>query len=38
MMRASYEDANYERLVEVKSKIDPTNMFRLNQNIPLQDI
>ncbi len=33
MMRASFGDANYERLVEVKSKYDPTNMFRLNQNI-----
>lgn len=33
MMRASYGDANYERLVEIKSKYDPTNMFRLNQNI-----
>jgi FAD/FMN-containing dehydrogenase len=33
MMRASFGDANYERLVEVKSKYDPTNMFHLNQNI-----
>ena len=33
MMRASYGDANYERLVEIKTKYDPTNMFRLNQNI-----
>jgi FAD/FMN-containing dehydrogenase len=24
---------NYDRLVEVKSKYDPTNLFRLNQNI-----
>lgn len=24
---------NYERLVEVKTKYDPTNLFRLNQNI-----
>lgn len=24
---------NYERLVKVKSKYDPTNLFRLNQNI-----
>lgn len=24
---------NYDRLVEVKKKYDPTNMFRLNQNI-----
>jgi FAD/FMN-containing dehydrogenase len=32
-MRASYGDANYERLVEIKTKYDPANMFRLNQNI-----
>ena len=25
--------ANYERLVDVKTKYDPTNFFRLNQNI-----
>ena len=25
--------ANYERLVSVKKKYDPTNFFRLNQNI-----
>ena len=24
---------NYERLVEVKTKYDPTNFFRLNQNV-----
>ena len=34
VMRASYGDANYERLVDVKTKYDPTNLFRLNQNIP----
>ncbi len=33
MLRASYGDANYERLVAIKSKYDPTNMFHLNQNI-----
>jgi FAD/FMN-containing dehydrogenase len=31
-VRASYGD-HYARLVEVKSKYDPTNLFRLNQNI-----
>jgi hypothetical protein len=30
---ASYGNANYERLVEIKAKYDPSNMFRLNQNI-----
>ncbi len=24
---------NYDRLVEVKSRYDPTNLFHLNQNI-----
>ena len=32
-LRRSYGDANYARLVEVKSKWDPDNLFRLNQNI-----
>ena len=31
-VRAAY-GANYERLVALKSKYDPTNFFRLNQNI-----
>jgi FAD/FMN-containing dehydrogenase len=31
-VRASYRD-NYERLVSIKNKYDPTNLFRLNQNI-----
>jgi len=33
IMRASYGDANYERLVDVKMKYDPENLFHLNQNI-----
>ena len=33
LMRASYGDANYERLVALKTKYDPTNLFRMNQNI-----
>jgi len=32
-LRASYGDATYERLVELKRRYDPTNLFRLNQNI-----
>jgi hypothetical protein len=28
----SYRD-NYHRLVQIKRKYDPTNLFRLNQNI-----
>jgi FAD/FMN-containing dehydrogenase len=33
LLRASYGSANYDRLVELKTKYDPTNLFRLNQNI-----
>lgn len=32
-LRASYGDANFERLVDVKTKYDPENLFHLNQNI-----
>jgi FAD/FMN-containing dehydrogenase len=32
MMRSAY-GAAYPRLVEIKSKYDPTNLFRHNQNI-----
>lgn len=31
-VRATYGD-NYEQLVKIKGKYDPTNLFRLNQNI-----
>ncbi|MER5463257.1 FAD-binding oxidoreductase [Streptomyces sp. NPDC002668] len=32
-VRASYPGPVYDRLVQVKNKYDPTNLFRLNQNI-----
>ncbi len=35
MLRASY-GANYDRLVEIKTKYDPGNLFRINLNIPPQ--
>jgi FAD/FMN-containing dehydrogenase len=31
-VKATYRD-NYEHLVELKNKYDPTNLFRVNQNI-----
>lgn len=33
LLRDSY-GANYERLVRLKRQYDPTNLFRVNQNIP----
>jgi FAD/FMN-containing dehydrogenase len=33
-VRASYPGATWDRLVQVKALYDPTNLFRLNHNIP----
>ncbi len=33
-IRAAYPGPTWERLVEIKRRYDPTNLFRLNQNIP----
>jgi FAD/FMN-containing dehydrogenase len=32
-VRAAYGFQKYERLVALKNKYDPTNLFRFNQNI-----
>lgn len=32
-IRAAYKQQVYDRLVEIKTRYDPTNLFRLNQNI-----
>jgi FAD/FMN-containing dehydrogenase len=33
-VRASYPQETYDRLVAVKNRYDPANLFQLNQNIP----
>jgi Berberine and berberine like len=33
-VRQAYPGSTWERLVAVKARYDPTNLFRLNQNIP----
>jgi FAD/FMN-containing dehydrogenase len=33
-IRAAYPGSTWDRLAEVKARYDPTNLFRLNQNIP----
>jgi FAD/FMN-containing dehydrogenase len=32
-IRHAYPGSTWERLAEVKARYDPTNLFRLNQNI-----
>ena len=34
-IRAAYPGSTWNRLIEVKARYDPTNLFRLNQNIPV---
>jgi hypothetical protein len=33
-VRAAYPGPTFERLARVKASYDPTNLFRLNQNVP----
>src|ERR671919_12945 len=33
-IRAAYPGATWDRLAAIKARYDPTNLFRLNQNIP----
>jgi hypothetical protein len=33
-VREAYPDSTWERLAAIKGRYDPTNLFRLNQNIP----
>ena len=32
-VRAAYPGATWDRLAAIKARYDPTNLFRLNQNI-----
>jgi FAD/FMN-containing dehydrogenase len=33
-IRAAYPNGTWERLAAIKARYDPTNLFRLNQNVP----
>jgi FAD/FMN-containing dehydrogenase len=33
-VRAAYPGPTWDRLAAIKRRYDPTNLFRLNQNIP----
>jgi FAD/FMN-containing dehydrogenase len=34
MVREAYPGPTWDRLAAIKARYDPTNLFRLNQNIP----
>jgi FAD/FMN-containing dehydrogenase len=36
-VRAAYPSKTWDRLRSIKARYDPTNLFRLNQNIPPAD-
>ena len=36
-IRAAYPGETWDRLRRIKARYDPTNLFRLNQNIPPAD-
>jgi len=33
-VRQAYPGSTWDRLAEIKSRYDPTNLFRMNQNVP----
>jgi FAD/FMN-containing dehydrogenase len=33
-VREAYPESTWDRLALIKGRYDPTNLFRLNQNIP----
>ena len=37
-VRKAYPDATWDRLVEIKERYNPTNLFRLNHNIPPKSV
>ena len=37
-MRAPYPGLTWARLVAIKAKYDPTNLFHLNQNMPPEQV
>jgi len=34
IIRDAYPGDTWDRLVRIKARYDPTNLFRLNQNVP----